>query len=289
MNKNRIRYFLFKFLDSLPSGVGFGIYHFIQKIFTESFEKKVQANQKTLERVQFILSEKGISLEGLSVLEIGSGWMPLMPYLLKEKAGVDKVYTYDLNDHYQNKYIDELNTHFLKKGLDLRVPETGLHIPDFVEYYPKANVITADLPQKVDLIFSRFVLEHVNPKDIVAMHKRFVEKYGNNVLIFHFISPSDHRAFSNSSLSHYDFLRYSQSEWDRIQTKFDYHNRLRLPQYLELFEEAGLNVSYLEYDYAEKGTKKYELFKKVPIHSDYTSYSDKELSAGSINVLLQSN
>ena len=167
------------------------------------------------------------------------------------------------------------------------VSERGLHLPDFVEYHPKANVITAELPQKVDVIFSRFVLEHVTPTDMVAMHKRFAEKYGPETLILHFISPSDHRAFSDSTISHYDFLRYSQKEWNRIQTKFDYHNRLRLPQYLQLLEVAGMEVLYLEHDQAEPGSKKYDMFKRIPLHADYSNFSDVELTAGSINILLR--
>jgi hypothetical protein len=288
MNKHQFKSAFFKILDFLPALLGYAIYHKVQERFTASFQSKFSANQKSFEDLKSILQNAGISIANKNILEIGSGWMPLMPYHFKVDGGCNKVYTYDINDHYQNKYIDELNAHYGKLGkLGFEVADTGLHLPDFIDYHPYSNVITADLPQDVDIIFSRFVLEHVTPKDLVAMHKRFAEVYGDKVVIIHLISPSDHRAFSDSSISHYDFLQYSEQEWNQIQTKFDYHNRLRLPQYLAFFEEAGMEVVHLEHDQATPGTAKWEKYKKLIIHPDFREMTDVECTAGSINVLLR--
>ena len=288
MQKHKIKTAFFKALDILPSRIGYAIYHAVQERMTDSFTAKLDANARTYKRMQEILKVVNFDVLNKSILEIGSGWMPLIPYLFKVEDNSNKVYTYDINDHYQNKYIDELNAHYRSSGkLNFDVAKEGLHLPSFIEYHPNSNVITADLPNSVDLIFSRFVLEHVTPEDLKEMHKRFTKHYGSEVLILHMISPSDHRAFSDSSLSHYDFLRYSQKEWNRIQTKFDYHNRLRLPQYIEIFTEAGMEIIHLEHDFAEPDTKKHNLFKQVPIHDDFKKFTEVELTAGSINILLR--
>lgn len=271
----------------LPAKWGFALYHAIQKRFTGSFKSKLDANEKSFQTIYRICANNAVEIAEKSVLEIGSGWMPLMPYLLKFRAEVHRIYTYDINFHYQNKYIDELNAHFEREGIQIKKSQKGLHLPDFVEYHPYQNVIHAKLPENIDLIFSRFVLEHVTPTDIVAMHHHFREAFNDGVYVLHLISPSDHRAFGDATISHYDFLRYSQDEWNRIQTKFDYHNRLRLPQYLKLFEEAGMEVVYVEHDIAEPGSKKHELFKKLTIHPDFAQFSDVELTAGAINILLR--
>jgi hypothetical protein len=286
--KSKAKRLLLKSLDTLPSQAGYSLYHFVQNILGESLEVKVEANARSYSILKDIFEKNDFSINNRTILEIGSGWMPLMPYQFKVEGDCKRVYTYDINDHYQNKYIDELNAHYRKLGkLNFDVSKEGLHLPDFIQYHPHANVITADLPESVDLIFSRFVLEHVTPADLKAMHERFRAQYGKNVYIIHLISPSDHRAFSDASLSHYDFLRYSQKEWNRIQTKFDYHNRLRLPQYVEIFEKAGMEIVHLEHDFAEPGTKKHNLFKQVPIHDDFKKFTEVELTAGSINVLLR--
>jgi len=288
LQKHQLKTSFFKILDRLPSSLGYAIYHAVQERMTGSFAAKFEANSKSFHALVKMLNESGLDFTNKNILEIGSGWMPLMPYHLKVDGKCASVFTYDINDHYNNKYIDELNAQYAKDGkLNFDVSSESLHVPTFIEYHPFSNVITADLPEKVDIIFSRFVLEHVTPEDLLAMHVRFSEKYGNEVIILHLISPSDHRAFSDSSLSHYDFLQYSEEEWNRIQTKFDYHNRLRLPQYLSIFEKAGMQLIHLEHDKAELGSKKYELFKKVKLHHDYKKYSEEELTAGSINVLLR--
>ena len=288
MKKHQLKTTFFKTIDLLPSKLGYALYHKVQSVLTESFDVKQKANERSFNEIQRILAHNGMDLKGMSLLEIGSGWMPILPYLLHYKGGCSKVYTFDINDHYSNRYIDELNAYYQKQlSTEIELTLDQLHIPDFVEYHPHSNVINSPLPDKVDLIYSRFVLEHVTPTDLVAMHKRFLQEYGSDVLILHLISPSDHRAFSDISISHYDFLQYSQKEWDGIQTKFDYHNRLRLPQYLTLLEEAGMEVIHQEFDTASIGSKKYERFKALKIHSDFAGYTDDELTAGSINLLLR--
>jgi len=74
---------------------------------------------------------------------------------------------------------------------------------------------------------------------------------------------------------------------DNIQTKFDYHNRLRLPQYIDIFEEIGFKIAYLDYDKVSKNSKKYEDYKKLKIYSDYAKFKEEHLLAGSINLLLR--
>ncbi|UYW00910.1 hypothetical protein K5I29_10415 [Flavobacterium agricola] len=119
------------------------------------------------------------------------------------------------------------------------------------------------------------------------MHKKFFLELKKPIRIIHFISPSDHRAFSDNSLSLQDFLQYSQEEWDKIQTKFDYHNRLRLPEYLNIFQKTGFEIEYLEFDNPKKDSFTYEKFKKIKLHDDYKDMSEEDLTAGSIIIILK--
>lgn len=157
-------------------------------------------------------------------------------------------------------------------------------MPKNIAYYPNTNLIAADLPE-TDLIFSRFVLEHVKPEDLTLMHKKFRRGLKPGSLIVHLISPSDHRAYVDKNLSLQDFLQYSEAEWKKKQTKFDYHNRLRLPQYLAIFKAAGLELLHVEYD--QPSAKTFNKFSAVPIHEDFKKFTDEELTAGSINVVLK--
>ena len=286
--KNSLKTIFLKIADVLPENIGYMLYHAIQKRLTGSVQSKIDANEKTyLKAIDILTNFEGVANK--NILEIGSGWMPIMPYFFKQLGKAGNSYTYDINEHYDNVYIDELNSIFENNyGLTDKNSFKGKYnFPEFVKYFPNSNVITSELANGIDIIFSRFVLEHVTPSDLKAMHERFYNQYDENTMILHFISPSDHRAYSDKSISHYDFLQYSQKEWDNIQTKFDYHNRLRLPQYLDVFSKAGFEIIHLEYDKVNPSSEKYQKFQKLKIHKDFHACSEEELLAGSINVLLR--
>lgn len=288
MASNKLKSTLFHILDIFPEKTGFYLYHQLQKALFKNLDSKIKANKTSFKKCEDILAKHAFSLEHKNILEIGSGWMPMMPYLFKSLGECSKIYTYDINKHYDNKYIDQLNQLFpsLQDYYEQIPAGSKYNLPSFVEYFPKRDVGDGKLPNDVDLVFSRFVLEHVDRDSMMKMHKN-LRQLDDDTLVLHMISPSDHRAYTDKSLSIYDFLKYSQDEWDSIQTKFDYHNRLRLPQYLEIFKSTGFELLDVWYDIPEKDSRKYEAFKELSVHKDFGQYTEEELLAGSINVLLR--
>lgn len=275
-----------KTLDLLPQSLGYYLYHLIQAKSFRDIDSHINANVKSIEVIANILKKSNINLEGANVLEIGSGWLPLMPFLFKKHLGIKKVYTYDINKHYSNDRIYKTAKHFAELNYK-NYKSQGLNLPDFIDYYPNINLVEKDLPLNVKLYYSRFVLEHVDPNFLHEMHKKLYDQMDSGARILHLISPSDHRAYSDKSLSHYDFLKYSHTKWTQICTKFDYHNRYRLPQYLSVFESIGFKVEYLSYDKVSKTSEKYNKFKDIEIHSDFSKFNEEELLAGSIHILLK--
>ncbi|MBD0830535.1 hypothetical protein [Aestuariibaculum sediminum] len=289
MKKHKFKTLTLKSLNILPSRIGYFLYHNIQSHSFQNFQNFIGPNTNSLNHIIRLLSKNGIQLKHKHVLEIGSGWHPVLPFLLKTKAQIDSIHTYDLNFHYQQKNLDKCYNYFKKEHnySPTLIEQHKLKLPDFIHYYPNTNIIDSNLPKNIDIVLSRFALEHVSPSDLLAMHKALYANTPQNTNIIHLISPSDHRAYSDKTLSVYDFLKYSKEEWKRIQTKFDYHNRLRLPDYLDIFEQAGFKVSFLEFEKIDTSSPKYKAFKKLHIHEDFKKYSEEELLAGSINVLLQ--
>lgn len=279
---------ILKILDVLPRKIGYAIYHYLQKRTFKNIEPLIESNRNSLQKIKSILSKINVDLKGKKVIEIGSGWMPIMPFLMKSEFDVSKIITYDINRHYSNERIEKMYNHFKDEVYNTRA-FAKLDLPDFIDYYPETNIIDAVIDRDVSLIYSRFVLEHVTPSDMEKMHKKFYREMHDKVQILHLISPSDHRGYSDSTLSIYDFLKYSEDEWNRIQTKFDYHNRLRLPEYLEIFKRSGFDISYSEFDKVDKNSEKYRKFKELNLHPDYQKFSEEEILAGSICVLLTKN
>ncbi len=276
--KNKV----FKFLDILPNRLGYWFYHKMQHFTMKDVEFYYKANKSSLNIIQKILCKKDIDLKESNIVEIGSGWFPLMPYLFKVKLGVKNIYTFDINKHYNGKRIYNTSKIF-SKALNIS-PHKKL--PDFIKYFPNTNISDTPFSFSPKLIYSRFVLEHVQPNALLKIHQHLYDQTSKETKIIHLISPSDHRSYSDSSLSTYDFLKYSQPEWDSIQTKFDYHNRLRLPDYISIFEKSNYKVEYLTYEKISKDSKKYKMFKDLNIHNDFKIYTEEELLASSIVVLL---
>lgn len=278
---------IFKCLDVLPSRLGFSLYHSLQNVFSpQNLKYKIASTQQSFDLIIKILNKKGINIENKHITELGSGWLPILPYFFRFKANAKSIESYDINQHYEVSEIKKLNAVFSET---YTIPSGSFNgafkLPQDIQYYPKTDICTANL-KNTDLVVSRFVLEHVSPQIIKEIHNSFVSKLKPGCFILHLISPSDHRAYSDKKLSLYDFLKYSHEEWNSIQTKFDYHNRLRLPEYIELFEN-DFEIIDIEYVSCKVESEQFEKFKLLEINEFYDKYSDEELTAGGINILLK--
>lgn len=159
-------------------------------------------------------------------------------------------------------------------------------MPRDVIYKPNCNV-TECKDRSVNVVFSRFVFEHVTPKDIIDIHKNFKINLEKGTYIIHFISPSDHRAYSDKSLALQDFLKYSKKEWDKIQTRFDYHNRLRFSEFVKIFNDLNVAIVYQNYVTPKTDSLQYKLFKDLSLHEDYKEFIEDDLIAGNIVIVLK--
>lgn len=287
--KLKFKSFLFRFLEILPHKLGNKFYHKVQELFSrEDLDFKIRSSHNTLRTFQTISREHGIEIKDRVVIEIGSGWLPLMPYFFSYIGEAKKVETFDLNRHYQRKNIEKLNKAFSEKyELEIRKDkESAYSLPEEIKYYPNSNILDQKFTN-CDLVFSRFVLEHVKPETIKSMHLKFKNELRPGAHILHLISPGDHRAYVDKKLSLQDFLKYSQREWKKKQTRFDYHNRLRLPEYLEIFNNLDLEIVHLSYEVPDKNSEYYRKFKALNLHQDFKGFTDEELMAGAINIILK--
>lgn len=284
--KHYLKTRIFKTLSLLPDSLGYFLYHLLQNLGNkQTFEYKIESTQRSYDTIDTILKKNNIKLKNLKIAELGSGWLPILPYQFILKGGAKEIVTYDINEHYNAKEIKKLNDNYHKNYIFKIVEKGKYQLHHEVNYYPKTNICKGNLKQ-IDLIVSRFVLEHVPLIEIERMHSFFKDQLKSGSCILHLISPSDHRAYGDSSLSLHDFLKYSEEEWDKIQTKFDYHNRLRLPQYIRIFEKE-FEVVYVEHDTVNTNSVTYKKFKELTIHEDFSEFNDEQLTTGSINILLR--
>lgn len=286
---HKIKTILFKTLALLPNKVDDYCYHKIQRYFDKStLEDRLNSVEPTYLRLLKVLNELNFDLKDKTIFELGSGWFPAMPYFFKYKFRAKNVITVDINRHFKKETVLKINALFSNKYKQEIIPDLNNEygLPNEIDYKPNYNAVINDFPA-VDFVFSRYVLSHMNENDVDALHKNMKDQLKKGTLVAHFISPSDLRQHGDNTLSLQDFLKYSKEEWSKIRTKFDYHNRFRLPQFVEIFKKYDFEIVHLDYLSLEKGSARYELFKKVKLHEDFINYSDEELTAGNILVILK--
>lgn len=196
---------IFKVLSLFPNTIGNLLYHFLQNMTNKlTIENKIHSTNETYQKVRSILIKNNIKLESIKIAELGSGWVPILPYQLILDGKVNRVDTYDINEHYNLKLIKELNEYYSKQYTFEVEEKNKYSLLKGVRYFPKTNICNGKV-RDIDLVLSRFVLEHVPPNKITEIHDFLFSNLKSGSYILHLISPSDHRAYSDSSLSLQDF------------------------------------------------------------------------------------
>lgn len=228
-------------------------------------------------------------------LEIGTGWYPVIP-LAFYLAGAKQVVTVDLNrlmneqslgdciktfqaalkegklsqfeEHFKSERVEQL----LMIDPAKREFETLL-IALNLEYRVSDARSLEDEAETYDLIHSNNVFEHIYPnilKEILKEFKRVLKPSG---IMSHFIDMSDHFAHLDSSISIYNFLRFSESQWRRIDNSVQPQNRLRLGDYEQLYQDLALNIKDSKQRPGEP-----EVLKNLKLHADFAQRDIKDLA-----------
>jgi SAM-dependent methyltransferase len=228
--------------------------------YQSNLEDDVRTVAQGIRQVQWV--NAALPLEGASVLEVGSGWQPMIP-ILYSLAGASRVLLTDLNvllrpDTFaaalrtlrtqRQLILDGLNLdpkildHMLREDaastMDERLKELRL------VYMAPCDCRKLNLPaESVDVVTSRACLEHIPPdvlQDIFHESHRLLKAGG---LACHWVDPSDHWEHQDKSLSRVNFLKYSDSwfRWTYI-NPINYQNRLRHPEYAQMLEKAGFRI-----------------------------------------------
>lgn len=202
-------------------------------------------------------------------LEIGTGWYPVVPvcmYLAGSGQAVSidlsplmnleglKATIYKFQDWLKEGKLDHLNDYFLEERkqqlLKLKLDTIGfegLLVAFNLEYRVGDARALSDKEESFDLIHSNNVFEHIYPgilEEILVEFKRVLKADG---LMSHFIDMSDHFAHLDSSITIYNFLRYSEKAWARIDNEVQPQNRWRLSDYENLYQRLQLTITEKEF------------------------------------------
>jgi Methyltransferase domain len=251
------------------------------------------------------MQELGVRPQNLDYVEVGTGWYPTLP-LCYSLAGARSCHTFDVTRHLNQKMtfrmLDHLEKHLpaIAEGSfrplaevqsaysSLRKSKTAEELlrSAHIEYCAPGNAADTGLPDRsVDVVFSNSVLEHVPQEAISGIMRESRRILRSGGLAIHSVNCGDHYAYFDRTVTQINYLQYSDSEWRWWNNDLLYQNRLRPSDFLELAEQAGLEIVL------RKSKPRSELLAKLAgmkIASEFNEYPREELASTSIDFVAQS-
>ena len=241
-------------------------------------------------------------VENFMALELGSGWYPVIPIGLF-LGGANSVISIDISPLMTAEGIRETIAKYLEWYASGKLD----HIKPYIKeerLQVLENLETANLSKEVlleslnlelqirdarntgfeessfDLVCSNNTYEHIYGgilKDIIKEFQRIVKPGGINS---HFIDMSDHFAHLDNSITIYNYLKYTEKQWSRIDNSVQPQNRLRLPDYRKMYAEAGISV--LE---EERRPGSISHLKKVTVAAPFSGYTQEEIAVSHVHLV----
>ncbi len=262
----RLKGTLQKLLGALPGGER--LHYRLQRRFGGMRDPRREMRLKLDDWALMVrqLRNDGFEIAGSTLLEIGSGWYPLLP-LACHLAGAARVHTCDLNrllkPELMRLCIDVLGEDLPRiaeaSGADLarvsarhaRLREAATTSDDpatisggGIDYRAPADAADPGLPDaSLDLVFSNSVLEHVPPPAIARLHASSLRLLRPGGRIFHSVNCGDHYAYVDPTLHQLHYLRYDDRRWAFWNNRFLYQNRLRAHELVDGARAAGFAIT----------------------------------------------
>lgn len=223
-------------------------------------------------------------------LEIGTGWYPIVPITFF-LAGSSKIYSVDISFLTSKerlattirKIIECNNRNLLKDYVDV-LPEKWAVLTGIIEQLDSLTLeemlsrlnityLIEDARKlslaenSIDLVNSNNTFEHIYPEILIPIlkdFKRVVKKNGG--IMSHFIDMSDHFAHFDKSINIYNFLQFTDAQWQWIDNSIQPQSRIRIYDYKKIYADLQLPI---DFETIRKGNP--EELKTIELATAYTS------------------
>lgn len=197
---------------------------------------------------QSYVKEKNLTFDGKVVLELGSGVTNSVSYELLAR-GCSEVYLYEPFAEFNEKKDKELLLSIAEKY--------GLTADEILQKVNRCTELECIPDNKIDLVFSNSVLEHVlNP---LELFRALYLKMNYRGMMFHLVDYRDH--FFKYP---YHKLLFTKAQWNKWLNPGDLPGWV-LRDHIAMFENSGFSVHA---DMVEKDSAKFEKIRKI-ISNDY--------------------
>jgi len=255
-------------------------------------EANIRSTLNSLRKLKGLMDRHGIDLNGAVILEIGSGWFPIIPIILK-LSGAKTIYlsdivrridagTFETARQIVSKNFQSLSVDFrFNPGSDKQLQNIQLDEFDYIAPLRPEFIENSS----IDLILSRTVLEHIPVADLRLLLIQLKSKLKPTGHAAHNIDNSDHYEHNDKSISRVNFLT-----WTERKHRFLYwiagnngENRLRHHEYAEMFRETGYCI--LD-ELANVDAATLNALPNLPLKEPFRSMHPEQVAALGSNFLL---
>ncbi len=237
----------FKVLSGVPFGTS--LHFMLQRYVTRRLPRPEKQVKTIYEFSQKLLSlyaaHSTHDVSASTFLEFGSGRDLVVP-LAFSAGGAKRFMTLDI------ERLAKLDLVRSNAGLVAKLSGVSRDAPSSwedlghswnVDYRAPADARATGLANDtIDCAVSVETLEHIQGPDIAAILKELHRILRPDGLAVMQIDYGDHYKGFDRSISSFNFLAYSDEDWQPFQSRFQYVNRLRHSEYLDLFENAGFEI-----------------------------------------------
>ncbi|HEY4800248.1 MAG TPA: class I SAM-dependent methyltransferase [Bacteroidia bacterium] len=217
-------------------------------------------------REHFRNFKKYNSTANFSHLELGTGWYPVVPTGMF-LYGAGSITTVDIArlcneerthvtlrkfvEYHQNGKLKKFLPGISEERLNTLLEEAKHPTFDYYAMLEKHNIVYMVMDARklhladgsIDLITSNNTFEHIYAeilKGILTEFKRIARPGG---VMSHSIDMSDHFAHFDNSISVYNFLQYSDTQWRWIDNCIQPQNRMRIYDFRNLYKNLFIPLS----------------------------------------------
>jgi len=209
-----------------------------------------------------MLERAGISIQGRTILELGTGWQPVIP-LLFHFAGSGRIYLVDRERLIDRDLLERTLRNFgtqadeiaSRLNVDPAVVRAKCFLPENtstrellarfdMEYVAPLDISTTQWPgPPVDLVLSREVLAHLRPEAVRSLFRECKRILTADGAMCHIIDNSDHWEHFDESISSVNFLKYEDPLWRLAGLNpRRYLNRMRHFEYVKEMQDLGYDL-----------------------------------------------
>lgn len=246
----------------------------------------------------------GTGFERHTVLELGTGWYPIIP-LSMYLVGMQWIYTVDIYVWMTKKSRLTTMAKFVEWAESGRL-EAYLPKYDRLRLAQLKAIVqnpSAFSVEKIDgilnlhyliqdarsLPFERGYFDYICSnntcgnidypilKDIFKEFRRVLKPGG---VMSHFLDMSDNFSNMDDGINIYNFLKYTDAQWKRLDSPIISQNRLRFPDYKKMFQQLGFPVTH-----ADIRPGNIDLIQSMKLAPEFQKYRPDEVAISHAHVV----